>query len=340
MVTSRPVAILALTALLASSCDWLSADIFPSWLPYVEGRADIAAAAYEAGIDTLRNLDTVEFVSPTDAGIDNSIILAYLRGLDEEALVAFEPAGMDMTKFWKKAPVAGELLFALGSRIIQTPDGFIAGQLRFNMVDPNADPMPLPGGLAPGSIVLALGSPVVYYYVVQVGYDNVAMTNQLTIQMFNDTPTPTIVTETVRTLALPGTGTYLVDAQYYGNSDLSVGLFRILVRTDTGVHAFSFVSDPALILAADAPEITGPVHYSDSTAWLTADGIVTINHDNETYLARYAYDWTTAEVDPTDVLQLSGDTEDYQIMSFDPSGSWWYLYDRLDGFLYALRTWW
>jgi len=345
MVTSRSVAALAptilfaLTALLASSCDLLSGDIFPSWLPYVEARADLAAAADEAGIGTLRNLDTVEyvpFVDPDD-NVDKSKILAYLRGLDGEALVAFESADMGVVASWGKAPEPGPLLYTLNSRIIQTPEGFIAGQLAFTMDDLTADPVSWGGGVAIDGKVLAMGSPV-NYYVVRVWYDDVAMTNRFELQVWDENLTT--MTPFYRTLTLTGTGIYLVDAQYYGNADLSEGIFRMLVRTDTGVYAYSFISEAASVLAPDDPVITGPIHLSDSTAWLTADGVVIINHYQNTYLERYAYEWPGNDAPPTDRLQLTGDTEAYQIMSFDASGTWWYLYDRLAQQLYALRTWW
>ncbi len=347
MVTSRSVAVLApatllaLAAILASSCDLLSGDIFPSWLPYVEARADLAAAAAEAGIGTLRNLDTVEYVSFTDtADADKSKILAYLRGLDGEALVAFEPAGMGFVAPWVKAPEPGTPLFALGPRIIQTSAGFTAGQLAFNlenMNNPEALPVQLSNAFSQDGIVLAIGSPIGYFQI-RAMYDDATLKNRIEILKYDDSIIPGI--PTARLLELAGRINYLVDAQYYENADLTEGVFRILVKTDTGVQAFSFASDAALVLAPDAPEITGPVPMSDSTAWLTADGVVTINHNQNTYLARYAYGWTVADVDPTDTLQLTGNTEAYQIMSFDASGTWWFLYDRLAQQLYALRTWW
>lgn len=342
MVTSRsasalaPAALLALTALLASSCELRSGDIFPSWLPYVEARADLAASAAEAGIGSLRNPDTVEYVSFTDsAGADKSKILAYLRGLDGEALVAFEPAGMVFAAPWKKAPEPGPLLYALNGRIIQTPSGFVAGQLAFSMDDLTADPVPWGGGIAIDGIVLAIGTPVGYYQI-RALYDGVM--NRIEILKYDDSFVAGM--PIARIVDLTGTINNLVDAQYFGNADLSDGIFRILVRTDTGVTAISYVSDPALILATVALEITGPVPMSDSTAWLTADGVITVNHNQDTYLARYAYDWPGNGAPPTDTLQLTGDTEAYQILSFDASGTFWFLYDRLAQQLYSLRTWW
>lgn len=345
MVTSRSVAalvpatLLALTAFLASSCDWLSGDIFPSWLPYVEARADLAATATEAGIGPLRSLDTVEFVNFIDPAddVDKSKILAYLKGLNGEALVAFEPAGMAASENWARIPGSIPLYNGLGSRIIQTPTGFIAGQLSFSMDDLTADPVPWAGGIPMDSIVLAMGSPV-NYYVIRAGYDTTVMDNQFKIQVY-DNAFALEITE-VRSIDLPDTTKYLVDAQYYGNADLSAGMFRILVRTETAVYAFSLKSDASFIIAAGDPESMGPMPMSESRAWLTADGVVTMNRSSETYLARYAYDWTVAKTTPTDLLQITGDTEAYQIMSFDPSGSWWYLYDQLTQHLYALRTWW
>jgi len=331
------------TALMAASCAWPAADIFPDWLPYVDGRADLSAAAADAKIGTLSNLETVKYVPFSNAGVDTSKVLAYLRGREGEALVAFNPAGMGLAQTWKKASAAEELLYALRPPIIKSPDGFIAGNLAFSMSDLAADPEQLPGGFPQGGIVLALGSPV-YYYLVQVRYDDTTLTNWLEMQVFNEDFTT--VTPTMRKLELPGIVNGLAGAEYFGSADPSDGTFRLLASADTGMYVVSFKRDAGLILAADAPVITGPIPMSDGRAWLTVDGVVAQFRNNEqdrNGLARYAYGTTVAAgslATPVDEIEFTGDTEYYQIMSFDASGERWFLYDRLRQLLYSMRTWW
>jgi len=346
MVTSRsvaalaPAALLALTALLATSCDWLSGDIFPSWLPYVEARADLAAAA-EAEIGTLRNLDAVEYVHFVDPAnnVDKSKILAYLRGLDGEALVAFEPAGMDIAKVLLRGtdPLVGQI----DRNIAATPAGFISGNLAFSMANLEAAPNLITGGM-PEGILVARSDPT-EYFMLHTWYDDTILEYQLEIRKFNSAFIP--ITNISRRLDAAGSWMNLTNAEYFEAAGSTAGLFRLLVETDFGTYVFSFADETALLSATPLLEDSSvlqseQIPMGNNGGWLTADGVVMMNREAETYINLYAYDWTTAEISPTDLLQITGDTEAYQIMSFDPSGSWWYLHDQLTEHLYALRTWW
>jgi len=118
------------------------------------------------------------------------------------------------------------------------------------------------------------------------------------------------------------------------------------VQTQTGGYAFSFAAEADFIaatpfLAADGTpsagvEATGPFPIADGRAWLTADGVVALNRSDVNALVRYSY----AGSAPLDEFVIAGDTEGYEILSFDAGGSWWFLYDRFAGTLQKLRTWW
>lgn len=72
----------------------------------------------------------------------------------------------------------------------------------------------------------------------------------------------------------------------------------------------------------------------DRRAWLTSDGIVVFENDRESRLVRLEFA-TGKELDSKRI-----DSEWKSAISFDPSGDYWYFYDRRTGMLNKLRTWW
>lgn len=151
------------------------------------------------------------------------------------------------------------------------------------------------------------------------------------------------------TRALDALGSYLrvVDAEFVA------GKFRILAYAapfGSSVYSgyvFSF-DDEASLFSTDpmldddgAPatgsEVTGPFPLSDENGWLTEDGVVALAAEDGLSLRRYAYGSEAAALDE---LELRGDAEDMNALSFDPSGKRWYLLDGWQGRLYELRTWW
>ncbi len=325
-------------ALLASSCGWLAGDVFPAWVPFVDGRADLAAVADEADIGTIRYLPTVEYAPMKDsAGADASKVLVYIQGLDGEALAAFEPDGLGVAKTWVRNT---GVLSSLGPRLIPTPDGFIAGNLKFNASDLDADPTPVSGGTAIDGFILSFGDPV-SYYVLSTSFDtdkHYLKINKYD-QYFADLTDPPDIE-----LDLPGFSSWLIDAEFFMAADYNTGMLRILVSTSYGAYAFSFSCADEEILNAAPPELTGPLPMNDGRGWLTADGAVTlVRYDDRSTLARFSYGTitttTTAPV-PLDSLTFSGNTEDFNVASFSADGDRWYLYDGLRKLLYAMRTWW
>jgi hypothetical protein len=174
-------------------------------------------------------------------------------------------------------------------------------------------------------------------------YNDSILEYRLEIQKFDSAFSP--LASASRRLDAEGSMMNLTKAQYFETAGSTDGLFRLLVETGPGTSVFSFADEAALLsstpLLEDSSALrSGPFPMGNNGGWLTADGIVTMNRDSETYINLYAYDWTALEATPTDRLQITGDTEAYRIMSFDPSGSWWYLHDQLTQHLFALRTWW
>lgn len=329
-------------ALLASSCGWLAGDVFPAWVPFVDGRADLAAAAEAAGIGTIRYVPTIEYSAMEDAaGADASKVLVYIEGLDGEALAAFEPDGLGAAKTWKRSADSADALSYLGPRVVTTPDGFVAGNLAFGAADLDAEPTIVAAAM-PGGLILAFGDPV-SYYVPSSYYDETLDRHFFYITQYADIAAMTLVTSADRVLEISGAGARLIDAGFFPASDSGADTLRILVETGDGAYAVSFDYSASTILAAADPALTGPLPINDGGGWLTADGVVTLFHDEGTTLARYAYGAVgTADAPPApaDELVFGGDTEDFSVASFDAAGDRWYLHDGLRDLLYAMRTWW
>jgi hypothetical protein len=118
----------------------------------------------------------------------------------------------------------------------------------------------------------------------------------------------------------------------YGDSGYTASFASALDFTAGGT-----VFDSALAVK------TGPFPVADDRAWLTAGGPVAFDRsDRVSRLVRYQYGTgnfatgTTA----TELDSISIDEDDIKVLSFDPSGKWWFIYDRYSGRLYKLRTWW
>ncbi|NLJ46040.1 MAG: hypothetical protein GX430_05715 [Treponema sp.] len=97
---------------------------------------------------------------------------------------------------------------------------------------------------------------------------------------------------------------------------------------------------------------TGPFRADDGLAWLTAGGPVAFTRGdrNTDRLVRYRWgtggfstfwlDWANAvESEVIDSIPFDS-SDELRVLSFDPSGTWWFADDRRTGYLYKLRTWW
>ncbi|MBN2875066.1 MAG: hypothetical protein JXM71_08220, partial [Spirochaetales bacterium] len=150
-----------------------------------------------------------------------------------------------------------------------------------------------------------------------------------------------------RRLDANGSMVRVVDAEF------TASRYRLLCTTDAGAYVFAFATAADLLssvpfFAADGSpaagmEVTGPFWLSDERAWLTANGVVALQHDRRTSLVRFAYadaPAADAAVERIDELIFNESTEDYSILGFDEQGKWWFLFDRWNGYLYRMRTWW
>jgi hypothetical protein len=111
----------------------------------------------------------------------------------------------------------------------------------------------------------------------------------------------------------------------------SVGAFAS--STDAAIGGTSASSSASV----DVDSSVGGIAAQDGVAaWATEQGLVVLVSDSGGYyrFERYGYDGRSA-------------LDDYRVSArhdarfyFEPSGSFWYLYDRASGRLYRLRTWW
>ncbi len=89
---------------------------------------------------------------------------------------------------------------------------------------------------------------------------------------------------------------------------------------------------------------TGPFPLADDQTWLTADGPVAYYRADKGVNRIVRYEWGTGDftlgTPSTETDSLIFDEDDIRILSFDPTGTWWFIYDRVSGRLYKLRTWW
>lgn len=127
------------------------------------------------------------------------------------------------------------------------------------------------------------------------------------------------------------------------STDVATGIFLALTEyngSSTKLRVFHF---PSYSILAGSPYLENGILFataypaeSDQGAWLTSDGLITmVERDGLRSLERYPYDNSDQ---PVDAYRLR-DTEDQRYF-FDPDGKHWYAFDRWQGRLYLLDTWW
>ncbi len=99
---------------------------------------------------------------------------------------------------------------------------------------------------------------------------------------------------------------------------------------------------------------TGPFRSDENHAWLTSDGPVAFSREDRRtdHLVRYRWgtggfstffgDFTPGNFSTSEEIDSIpfDDTDELRVLSFDASGTWWFIYERRTGYLYKLRTWW
>lgn len=334
--TARPLGRVALTvvALVASTmlttCSFITSDTFPRWLSYAEASVDFRAIGVAQGLGSDAYIRNLEYAPYVTGATDYSKVLVFAIGNSTSRLILLDP---DKLSFSFAKTYAG-FTRALAS----VTGGFLCGT---QLVDP----------LNPGNI------PTTAH-----GWTN----NPSSVRVFRVGDSSTGSNYAVDPLAAQalfesypsawGGATSTVarnfDTAVYSynilDADYTNGYSVLGQRQDNGQgyaasfpDAATFTAGGTVFDSATALK-TGPFPVADNNAWLTADGPVAFRRDREQKLVRYRYgtgDFVTgAQAEEIDSLLF--DHTDLQVLSFDPSGTWWFIYDRLGGRLYKLRTWW
>lgn len=328
-----------LSAFASASCGFFPGDSFPDWLPYIESETDFKSIVATLDLGARRSVNRLELAPWTDAeGTDLSKVLLFVSCDDGEALVALAPETLALAASWRRIDSG----FGSMNQVIKaSAAGFMAGGLEFDPENLGAAPFTLPGIPPDGGWVFSAGDPPRNYLVyIQSGTDG-----EFVLASYDESYGDEV--SSARLIDPVGSYVRLLDAEYID------GMFRLLAyaapagSTSYGGYVFSFADEASLLSTepllasdgspADGVELTGPFPLSDDRAWLTEGGVVTLNHDDDEILRRYAYGVASEAVDE---LTLRGDDEDLEILDFEPSGKRWYLLDGWSERLYELRTWW
>ncbi len=315
-----------------SACGFLTSDSFPRWLSYAEASVDLRAIAVDQGLGTDAYIGNLEFAPYVTGGTDYSKVLVYATGNGVARLLLLDPDTLSFS-FTK---IYGGFTQALAS----VTGGFLCGT---QLVDP-ANLAALPSlahtwtNNASSVRVFRVGDPATGS-----NYAVDPLSNQA---LFESYPTAwgSSTSTLTRDLDASGYAYNLLDADYAnGYSVLGQRQDNSQGYAASFPDSATFTAGGTVFDAASAVK-TGPFPVADSNAWLTADGPVAYYRDNNgsNRIVRYRYgtgDFTTgAQAEELDSLVF--DSDDVQLLSFDPSGTWWFIYDKLSGRLYKLRTWW
>jgi len=322
-----------------TTCDFLTSDIFPSWLSYAEARFDLETAA-------------VDFVTASNPL--NGIDVEYIRTLSGEDLIVVLFMGNTNRRLLILDPGDLETLATLNDAANFTP--FLGAASDGNLACGTRSIDPVTYATSPGANIGVSGS---RQWVLRtgagsdqylIGFDNGLFNVQRHKYNFDWTNYIGVTSGTTWAAPYPLSPWYLVDCEtdtlgtganflfaYYGGPN-QIG-FASYFNATAAIEA-----NPRDFLNA-ASDLTGPFPMDEGRAWLTSGGPVAfVRGDKGTdRLVRYKFGTgnvsTGTESTILDSIPIDDDDE-LTVLSFDPSGTWWFAYDRRTGFLYKLRTWW
>lgn len=327
----RPAAfVAAIVAALASTCGFLTDDVFPRWLSYVEASVDFRSIAADNGLGDDPAIENLEYAPFVYGGNDYSKALVFATGNYAARLFL-----LDADRLGGAVAKTGA---GFSRVLIAGANGFICGTDSVNPMDyvVTADETTWSGNF--GVRGFRVGDP-------GTGLNYAVVPNSSQQAVFGEydidwTPGASGIRDYDASLS-----TYnLLDADYAnGYSALAQRQYTGYGYAASFSTALLFTTAGTVFDSASATK-TGPFPIADQMAWLTEDGPVAYFRDDgrDNRLVRYRWgtgDFATgAQAEEIDSLKF--DTDDIAVLSFDPSGAWWFIYDRLDGRLYKLRTWW
>jgi hypothetical protein len=328
-------AVLAVVALVAatmvSTCGFLTSDIFPRWLSYAEASVDFRSIAVAQGLGANAYIENLELAPYVIGANDYSKVLVFAVGNSTARLMLLDPDRLSFSF----ATIYGGFTRALAS----VAGGFLCGTQRVDPLNPASIPTLAHTWTNPSSVrVFRVGDAVsgLNYAVDPTTFSKADFAE------YNAAWSGTPQNKNFDSLA----GNYnLLDADYAN------GYSVLGQRLDNGQGYVATFPDSATFIAGGTTVFdlamalkTGPFPVADSNAWLTDDGPVAFYRGNNGSNRLVRYKWGTgnyttgAQAEELDSLVF--DDNDVQLLSFDPSGTWWFIYDKLSGRLYRLRTWW
>ena len=314
-----------------STCDFLTSDVFPRWLSYVEASVDFRAITVAQGLGSDATIENLEFAPYVTGGTDYSKVLVYATGNSTNRLILLSPESME----YKFTPTGAGFTRALTS----VSNGFLCGTQIVDPLNPgNTSASPIWTN-ATSVRVFRVGNPVT-------GLNYVVDPNSSLQGIFAEYPSAwgaATVSVTRDFDSLVGNFTLL-------DSDFANGYSVLSRRHSNGQGYTATFASAALFWAGGtvfdsaAAIKTGPFPVADDLAWLTDGGPVAYSRGDKGVNRLVRYKWGTGDfttgAPAQEIDSLAFDEEDVRILSFDPSGTWWFIYDRVDGRLYKLRTWW
>lgn len=320
-----------------STCDFLTADIFPSWFSYVEARVDVRSIMKANGLGELAEVVTVEYTPYVDGSVDYSAVLVFAAGNGTRRLLVLNADNLAYRDALNHTNINESVGAAAGN--------FRCGDALVSPIDLNIVPAPT-----------AWTNPDTQIFRTAVGGVNyVVRPNSSSQALFEEYTMAWIAGPSVtRNYDTPNNFYNFQDADYVnGWSVLATRQYTSYGFATSFATAGDFYAGGTVFDNVTALQ-TGPFRSDENGAWLTSGGPVAINRgDRRTdRLVRYKWGtggfttffgdfssgnfWTSEELDsiPFD------DDEELRVLSFEPSGRWWFAYDRRTGYLYKLRTWW
>jgi hypothetical protein len=332
--STRLALVVLILTLLLSTCTFLTSDIFPYWLSFVEASVDLRAISTDLGLGSDPIPEAVEYAPFVYLGTDYSKVLVYLRGIPgQERLLLLDPKNLALK----------EDLIDTGFRPIlaSAAGGFLCGERTISPLDFTIDMDPAWGGSMVRLFRVGIGLPGLNYVVEQVS------NNQANFFYYDvDWTRIPIVPDPPRDFDSSNNDYQILDADYAQGYSVLGRRFSLEYGEQGYVASFAtpanFTAAGTVFDSAVAVK-TGPFPVADNRAWLTAGGPVAFDRsDKDSRLVRYKYGTgnfsTGAKAEELDSIIF--DEDDLKILSFDPSGQWWFVYDRYSGRLYKLRTWW
>lgn len=321
--------ILLLSAALSSTCAFLTDDAFPRWLSYVEASVDFRSIAEANGLGDDPSIENLEYAPFVTGGTDYSKALVFASGNSASRLLLFNAGGLG----GEVALTDAGFRRALGN----TAGGFLCGGAIIDPID-NSTGTPIVWNDSSNVRAFRVGDPGSgsTYAIDQ------NSSQQASFEEYDAAWSPG--GSAIRDYDGSASMYNLLDADYAnGYSVLAQLQYSGYGYAASFATALLFTTADTVFDSASATR-TGPFPVADQMAWLTEGGPVAYYRGDNGRNRLIRYRWGTGDfatgAGAEELDSLLFEDDDIRILSFDPSGTWWFVFDRLSGRMYKLRTWW